>query len=293
MNNLVNKYIEYIKYERHYSNNTVIAYEDNINKFMKYLNKNGVNDIDKVDYAIIRNYLNYLFNLKYNSKSICRHISSLRSFFKYLLNEQIIVNNPMSLISNPKVEKKLPKYISYDDIEKILNTPNEKTDIGIRDSLILELLYVTGIRVSELVNMKLKNINTYDKTIKINGKGNKERIVMYGSRCQDLLGKYLNIRKKINKNKLEYLILSKTGKQINPREIRYIIDRISQECHINMHISPHVFRHTFATHLLNEGADLRSVQKLLGHENLSTTTIYTHLSNEKLRQDYLQAHPRA
>ena len=209
------------------------------------------------------------------------------------VNNEEIDSNPMTLISNPKVEKKLPKYINYEDIEKILNYPDMKTDIGIRDALLLELLYVTGIRVSELVSIKIKDINKHDKIINILGKGNKERIVMYGSRCDNLLTKYLKIRSNFIKDPIDYLILSKRGKQINTREIRKIIDNISKECNIDMNISPHTFRHTFATHMLNEGADLRSVQKLLGHENLSTTTIYTHLSNEKLRREYLNAHPRA
>ena len=293
MNKLVNEFINYLEYERNYSNNTIVAYENNINKFVLYLHNNNINDINSVDYSVMRNYLNYLYKLNYTPKSICRHISSLRSFFKYLMSENKIKNNPTTLISNPKVEKKLPKYINYEDIEKILNTPDLKTNIGIRDALILELLYVTGIRVGELVNIKLKDININEKNIKILGKGNKERIIMFGSRALDLLKKYMKIRNNFIKYDNPYLILSKTGRQINTREIRYIIDRISKQAGIDMNISPHTFRHTFATHMLNEGADLRSVQELLGHENLSTTTIYTHLSNEKLRKEYLNAHPRA
>ncbi len=293
MFNLLIKFIEYLKYERHYSNNTIMAYDDNISKFLEYLDSIKINDIKDIEYQTIRKYINELYNKKYSAKSICRHISSLRSFFKYLLNNNYIKNNPMSLITNPKIEKKLPKYINYEDIEKILNYPDIKTDIGIRDSLILELLYVTGIRVSELANINLKDINNYDKTINILGKGSKERVVMYGTRCQELLDKYIKIRSNFIKEPIDYLILSKRGKQINTREIRKIINDISKSCHIDMNISPHTFRHTFATHMLNEGADLRSVQKLLGHENLSTTTIYTHLSNEKLRREYLKAHPRA
>ena len=293
MCNLLNKFLEYLKFERHYSNNTIIAYDDNITRFLEYLDSNRITDIRNVEYNTIRKYLNVLYNQNYSTKSICRHISSLRSFFKYLLNNNYIDTNPMTLITNPKVEKKLPKYITYEDIEKILNYPNIKTDIGIRDTLILELLYVTGIRVSELVSIKLKDINEFDKTINILGKGSKERIVMYGSRCEEILKKYKQIRNNFIKEPIDYLILSKRGKQINTREIRKIINDIAKSCHIDMTTSPHTFRHTFATHMLNEGADLRSVQKLLGHENLSTTTIYTHLSNEKLRRDYLSSHPRA
>lgn len=292
MSELLDKFIDYLEYERNYSHNTVIAYENNINKFIEYLNEQKINNINKIDYTFMRSYLNHLYELKYSSKSICRHISSLRSFFKYLKNEDIIKSNPMTLITNPKVEKNFPKYITYEDIEKILSISDD-TSIGIRDSLILELLYVTGIRVSELVNIKIQDIDFSERKIKIMGKGSKERYTLYGSRCENLLKKYFKIRSNFIKYPIDFLIVSKTGRQINTREIRYIINRLSKKAGINMNISPHTFRHTFATHLLNEGADLRSVQELLGHENLSTTTIYTHLSNERLRTEYLHAHPRA
>ena len=165
--------------------------------------------------------------------------------------------------------------------------------VGIRDAFILELLYVSGIRVSELVNIKINDITPTEKKIKILGKGNKERYVLYGSRCMNLLNKYMSIREKFLKYSNEYLILSKTGRKLNTREVRNIINRIKSKAGIDISISPHTFRHTFATHMLNEGADLRAVQELLGHENLSTTTIYTHLTNEKLRRTYLDTHPRA
>ena len=199
----------------------------------------------------------------------------------------------MILIENPKLEKKLPKYLYYEDLEKILNTPDLNTNTGIRDALILELLYVTGIRVSELVNIKIQDIDISNQKIKITGKGNKQRIVMYGKKCQELLDKYLNIRNLLLKDNNDYLILGVKGKKINDRVIRNIINNLSIKAGLNLKISPHTFRHTFATHMLNEGADLRSVQELLGHENLSTTTIYTHVTNERLRNVYLHSHPRA
>ena len=285
----INKFLDYLKYERNYSDNTIIGYSNHLELFNNYLNNKKIKEID---YNTIRSYINYLYNL-YNTKSICNHISSLRSFFKYLKCENIITNNPLTLIENPKLEKKLPKFLYYEDIEKILNVPDINTDIGIRDSLILELLYVTGIRVSELVNIKIKDIDFTNKSIIITGKGNKQRIVMYGTRCKDLLDKYLSIRNNFLIDNNEYLLLGVKGKKINDRIVRKIIDDISIKAGISMNISPHVFRHTFATHMLNEGADLRSVQELLGHENLSTTTIYTHVTNERLRSVYLHTHPRA
>lgn len=287
------KFLNFLKYEKNYSENTIIGYQNHIELFISFLTNNHINSINNINYNIIRNYINFLYEKKYSSKSICNHISSLRSFFKYLKNEELINSNPMILIENPKLEKKLPKYLYYEDVEKILNVPDENTSIGIRDALILELLYVTGIRVSELVNIRIKDIDFSNKKIKITGKGNKQRMVMFGNRCNDLLNKYLKIREDFLKDASDYLILGIKGKKINDRVIRTIISDISKKAGINLKISPHTFRHTFATHMLNEGADLRSVQELLGHENLSTTTIYTHITNERLRNVYLHTHPRA
>ena len=287
------KFLEYLKYEKNYSSHTIIGYTNHLDHFLKFLKDKNINNYNDASYNIIRSYINKLYEDKYTSKSICNYISSLRSFFKYLKNEEVIKNNPMVLIQNPKLEKKLPKYLYYEDMEKILNVPDLNTDIGIRDSLILELLYVTGIRVSELVNIKLSDIDYNDRKIKINGKGNKGRIVLYGTRCEELLNKYLKIRDNFLKNSNDYLILGKMGKKINDRMIRTIISDIARKAGVKLKISPHTFRHTFATHMLNEGADLRSVQELLGHENLSTTTIYTHVTNERLRNVYLHTHPRA
>ena len=293
MNKYMDDFINYLEYERNYSNNTIIAYKNNILQLIDYLDNNKINDIRRVDYDIIRNYLSYLHTKKYEAKSISRMISSMRSFFKFLKSNKVITNNPMLLISNPKVEKKLPKYLTINEVEKMLNAPDMSDKLGIRDSFILELLYVSGIRVSELVNIKLSDVETSEKKIKILGKGSKERYVLYGSRCKDLLNKYMSVRNIFLKYPNEYLILSKTGRKLNTREVRNIINRIKTKAGVDISISPHTFRHTFATHMLNEGADLRAVQELLGHENLSTTTIYTHLTNEKLRRTYLNTHPRA
>ena len=293
MNKELDDFINYLEYERNYSNNTIIAYKNNILQLINYLDSININDIKSVKYETIRGYLSYLHENKYKSKSISRMISSMRSFFKYLKVENVISNNPMTLISNPKLEKKLPKYLTINEVEKILNVPDMNDKIGIRDAFILELLYVSGIRVSELVNIKLNDIEESQRRIKILGKGNKERYVLYGSRCSELLKKYISVRSNFLKYPNDYLILSKTGRKINTREIRNIINRIKTKAGISISISPHTFRHTFATHMLNEGADLRTVQELLGHENLSTTTIYTHLTNEKLRRTYLNTHPRA
>ena len=288
------KFLEELKYEKKYSELTVNGYLKDLDLFLEFLNENNIKKYCEIEYKDIRLFINYLYELKYNNKTISRHISSLRSFFRYLKNNEIIKNNPMILISNPKLDKKLPKYLNFNDVEKILNVYDNNNYIGVRNSLILEMLYSTGVRVGEIINIKLKDISMIDKTIKIIGKGNKERIVYFGDICSNLMKQYLkNSYNKLNINNLEYLFLSKTGKKINDREIRKIVDDAGKIAAIEMRISPHVLRHTFATHMLNDGADLRSVQELLGHENLSTTQIYTHLTNEKIRNIYINAHPRS
>ena len=294
MRNYILKFIEELKYEKNYSDLTAKGYLKDLDLFLEYLNDNNIKSYKNVEYQDIRLFVNYLYDLKYSNKTISRHISAVKSFFKYLKKESIIDDNPCTLITNPKLEKKLPKFLNFEDTEKLLKAFDNNNYIGIRNTLILEMLYSTGIRVSELTNIKLNDINTSDKSIRITGKGNKERIVFFGSICLDKIKKYLKISYPIlNINNLDYLLLSKKGKKINDREIRKIIDDAASIVGLNIKISPHVLRHTFATHMLTDGSDLRSVQELLGHETLSTTQIYTHLTNEKIRNVYLNSHPRA
>jgi len=294
MRDYILKFIEELKYEKKYSELTVNGYLRDLDLFLEFLNENNIKNYNEVEYGDIRLYINYLYELKYTNKTISRHISSLRSFFKYLKNNHIIKNNPIVLISNPKLDKKLPKYLNYNEIERLLNSYDNNNYLGIRNSIILEMLYSTGIRVGEIINIKLAHLSLIDRTIRIIGKGNKERIVYFGSKCSELIKLYLKSSyNELNINNLEYMFLSKTGKKISDREIRRIVDDAATIAGIDMKISPHVLRHTFATHMLSDGADLRSVQELLGHENLSTTQIYTHLTNEKIRNIYLNAHPRA
>lgn len=282
-------FINYLK-DKDYSQNTVLSYEKDLDLFCEYA-KNC--DVAKVDYSFIRSYLQFLHNQNYTAKTISRHISSLKSFFKYLTKMDIIKENPCLLVTNPKIEKKLPNYINYQDLEVLFSIPDCSSPLGLRNRLILELLYSCWVRVSELVNIKLSDIDFSNNRILILGKGSKERYVLYGKICQDLLNDYIdNSRPLLNKNS-EYLLLNKFGNKITDRAIRMIIDDIVKKSSLKLNISPHTLRHTFATHLLNEGADLKIVQELLGHENIATTGIYTHVSNERLRKVYLDAHPRA
>ena len=279
----VHKFLDYLKYEKGFSDYTIKSYETDLREFYDFALE------DKIDIELVRKYLRKLYENKYSSRSISRKVSSLKSYFKYLESEGIIKDNFMRLISNPKIEKTLPNYLNYEDLEKLLAFPDRSNKYGLRDALILEMLYSSGVRVSELANMKLNDIDFKERKILILGKGNKERYVYYGSKCEELLDKYL----KLDHRDSPYLLIGKRSDRLNEREIRSIVIDTAKKAGIEVHVSPHTLRHTYATHMLNDGADLKSVGDLLGHESLSTTQIYTHVSNERLRQVYLSAHPRA
>lgn len=291
----IKEFLDYISIEKNYSSYTSINYEEDLKDFLLFLEKEGSTNLRKVDYVQVRLYLREMYEKKYSKKTIARHISTLRSFFKYLLKEGKITSNPMTLISNPKQEKKLPTVLNYEEMETILKIPDQKTPFGCRDACILELLYSSGIRVSELVNIKIEHLKREERTIKILGKGSKERYVLYGTKCANLLDQYLKTYRPMlqKKNINSYLFLNKDGNPLTTGGIRYVLEKILKEGGLRLKVSPHTLRHTFATHLLNNGADLKSVQELLGHENLKTTQIYTHISNDRLRNVYLHTHPRA
>ena len=284
----------YLLIDKKYSNATIESYTYCLNKYCTFMEKNNLNlkTIKKND---IKDYLKYLKDNKMSPKTINQNMSCLRSFYKFLTEEKVILNNPFKNISNPKKDKKLPDFLNYEEINKLFDSADTTTPLGLRNRCILELLYDTGIRVSELVNLKINDIEFDKKIINILGKGKKERIVYYGDYLQEVLDKYINdSRKYLLNNKLsEYLILNNNGSKITTRGVEYIIDKMVNEAAIKHKISPHVLRHTFATHMLNGGADIKSIQQLLGHESLSTTGIYTHITNDVLRQEYLKNHPRS
>lgn len=286
--NEVYEFLEYLEYEKRFSKHTIINYEKDLKIFYKIVDKKT----SEIDVADVRGYLKVLYDKKYSNTTISRKISSLKSYFKYLENENKIKTNPLLLISNPKKEKHLPSFLNYSDLDKLLNIPSLKTSEGQRDALIMEMLYSTGIRVSELVNIKLSDILENERKIIILGKGNKERYVYYGTKCEELLNLYVSDGRTILPPS-DYLFSNKHGNKINDRVIRMIIDRNAKLADIKVKVTPHTLRHTYATHMLNEGADLKTVGDLLGHENLSTTGIYTHVTNERLRNVYLNTHPRA
>ena len=292
MNDL-KKYEEYLLYEKKYPLNTVNSYISDISFFLSYISSMNkkVTDVDK---NIVRNYLKILSDLKYKNSTIARKLSSLRSYFTYLLANKKIKNNIFNLINNPKKEKKLPNFLTYQEFEDLIFSIDNNDIYAKRNKLILELLLASGLRVSELVNIKLEDIDINNKSIRVVGKGSKERIVYFNLHTETSLKDYLdNSRSKLLKNKKSnYLFINNKSTKLTREGVFEIINKIATKANIKHHLSPYVLRHTFATFLLNEGADIRSVQTLLGHESLSTTQIYTHITSDALKSEYLKRFPR-
>ncbi|MBR5370513.1 MAG: tyrosine recombinase XerC [Bacilli bacterium] len=287
-------YLDYLKYQKNYSDYTINNYKHDIIEYLEYLSSESL-DFKSIEYSDIRFYLMYLKDTKKDDNtSINRKLSSLRGFYKYLANEKIVKSNVFSLVNGPKKSKKLPRYFEYNELEELFNVPDTRTPLGQRDSLILEMLYATGVRVGELVNIKVSDIDLGRRNIIILGKGNKERFVTYGEYCEDILKTYLNTgRVSLNIKQSDYLFLNNNGGQLTDRGVRFILDRLIQKTTLNKNISPHMIRHSFATHLLNEGCDLLTVQKLLGHESIKATQIYTHVTTDRLKEVYYNSFPRA
>lgn len=287
-------YLEYLKYQKNYSDYTINSYGGDILEYFGYLEKECL-DFRKVIYDDLRFYLVFLKDEKHdNNTSINRKLSALRGFYKYLANENVVKTNVFTLVNGPKKSKKLPRYFEYNELEEMFAVSDLRTALGQRDNLLLELLYATGVRVGELVNIKVKDIDEGSKSILILGKGNKERYVNYGEYCADALNLYLSDGYlKLNVQNSDYLFLNNNGGVLTERGVRYILNQIIKKTGISKNISPHMIRHSFATHLLNEGCDLLTVQKLLGHESIKATQIYTHVTTDRLKEVYYNSFPRA
>ena len=290
---LIDRFLDYISYEKKYSDYTEKNYELDLFKYFEYLDKNNLNYLT-VKYKDVSNFTLFLAKQNYKSTTINRIDSSIRSFYNYLELEEKINGNPFKAASNLKVPKRLPNYFKYDEYLTMISVI-DKDDYEYRNRLILEMLFATGLRVSELSNIKIKNIDFSEREIKIMGKGSKERFVFYNKECAIVLDSYLKEcrSKLLNGKDSEYLFINHLGDKLTDRGIRLIIDKIVKKSCIKSKVSPHTFRHTFATMLLNEGCNIKSVQELLGHSSLGTTGIYTHLTNDEVRLAYMKAHPRA
>lgn len=281
----INLFLDYLKYERKLSENTYESYRYNLIKISNYFKDKNISLLTEDDLR------SFLYNSKEVSKTKAHYLTVLKAFYNYLLDNNLIKTNPAANIKLPKIEKKLPKFLTEDEVDKLLDIRLTKP-IDYRNKAMLELLYATGMRISELLNLTLSNYNEVDASVKVMGKGSKERIIPIG----DITIKYLNLyineyRNFILKDKIsDYLFVNYNGSKMSRQGFFKILKNLCDECGIQKEISPHVLRHSFATHLLNNGADLRIIQELLGHENISTTEIYSHLSKEKLIDDY-QKHP--
>ncbi len=285
----IENYINYLRFERNYSPNTLRSYLRDLLDFYKYCKEK---DLDFTNKKNIRSYIQFIAQKDYKNSTFVRKVISLRSFFEYLLNFEKIKENLTVFIPTPKVEKKLPQFLSIDEVMKLLNSPSLDTLIGIRDRAIIETLYATGIRVSELVSINEEDINWNYGEIRVFGKRAKERVVIVGEETIKILQLYKDyVRPKLLKKPEKAFFLNAKGGRISDRGVRMIIKKYTKE--FNKKISPHTLRHTFATHLLEGGADLRYVQELLGHVRISTTQIYTHLTTDQIRKTYTVSHPRA
>ncbi len=283
----------YLKNVRKYSLNTINSYISDINIFLEYLHIQKLNYKD-INHEVIRSYLKYLDEKKYKNSSINRILSSLNDYYNYLTKCKVTKYNYFEDINRPRKEKRLPNFINYSEYMNLLATVEKEENefLKARNLLLLEILFDTGLRVSEAVNIEINNINKKEQSIKVLGKGNKERIVYYGDYAKNYLEDYLNLRRNINIVDKEYLFLNKNYTRLTRRGVEYLISDISKKALLRQKISPHTLRHSFATEMLNNGCDIRSVQELLGHKSLSTTGIYTHVTNEVVRQEYLKAFKR-
>lgn len=282
------KYLDYLQFERKLSKNTILSYQDNLNRFEEFISGRNIKEVKQND---IEAYLK--FNNQMAEKSRAHYLTVLRNFYQFLIYEDLVNTNPCETIKMPKITKSLPHYLTEEEIEKLLSFPLN-TPFDYRNKAMLELLYATGIRVSELVNLKLNNIHLDEDLIRVLGKGSKERLSPISTICEKYLRIYIEeYRNTLLKNKTsEYVFINNFGNPITRQGFFKNLKQIAKEQGIEKEISPHTLRHSYATHLLSHGADLRIIQELLGHSDISTTEIYTHVVNEKIKSDY-EKHPHA
>ena len=282
----VDKFLFFLKVELNYSELTMKSYQLDLTDFFRYVESKKINYLTITNHDV-RGYLKYLDSCNLKNSTISRRISTLRTFYNYLVDENIVENNVFHNVKNPKLEKKLPNYLNYNEMEELLESIDISTTEGLEKRLLIEMFYSTGCRVSEMINVKISDIDFTNKTIRIMGKGSKERIVYFGDYASKYLDNYLS---KVKCDK--YLFTNKKGEKLTINEVEQIVKDIMKHISIKTHVTPHTLRHTFATHLLNNGADIKTVQELLGHANLSTTGIYTHVSSDRLKDIYFKTFKR-
>src|SRR5260370_29044536 len=298
MEQLIAQFLEHLRYERNVSSHTLRNYQSDLEQFLEYLaptqakGKRKIPEIAEIDHLTIREWLSALHSAQKKKASIARKLAALRTFFQFLMREGLLELNPAKLVSTPRREKKLPRHLSIEEVIRFIESPDSETDLGKRDRAMLELMYATGVRVAELTTLDLHDVDFQNKLIRVTGKRRKERIVPFGDQAHDALKNYLEVRAKflnqapVSLREPEALFLNYQGTRITTRSVGRMVEKYIRVC-AGMHdLSPHALRHSFATHLLDSGADLRDIQELLGHARLSTTQIYTHVSMETLIEVY-------
>jgi len=291
----IDKFLSYLTIEKNYSPHTLVNYKVDLKEFESFLTAQGGTDIKNIDYFLLRKFLGFLTEKNLNKRSLSRKISTLKSFFKFMLRESEIKTNPAASLIYPRLDKVLPKFLTEEDVRRILDMPAQATEstqralLDVRDKAILEFLYSTGARVSELVALRIDDVDLISGIAKVMGKGRKERLLPLGEPAIVSIKKYLDLRSDKNPS----LFINHQGGRLTDRGVRDMLERYIKKAALQLKVSPHVFRHSFATHLLNRGADLRCVQELLGHSSIATTQVYTHLTIDILKKVYDKSHPRA
>lgn len=298
MQKLLRSFLEYLEAERHYSPHTIQSYEHDLRQFASHLKEQGVEGLSSVDKHHLRSFLGRLLDEEYSRTSVARKIASLRSFFRFAKRRGFLPGNPALTLVTPKRERRLPVFLDEETVDALFQKLDTSTPAGRRDAAVMELFYSTGIRRSELVHLKLSDLDLRHQTIKVTGKGSKQRILPLGGRAASAMRLYLADREGLRKQARgttvgDPVFLADDGKALSSEKVYALVQRCIGAVSEVQKKSPHVLRHSFATHLLNRGADLRAVKELLGHESLSTTQVYTHVSTEQIKKAYRQAHPKA
>ncbi len=294
MKELITTFLDYLSVERGLSNNTILAYREDLNTYMDFLANSHIEALSKITKADITHFMFHQKDKGISANSIARRLAAIRMFHRFLVRERITVHDPTDLIDSPKLWKKIPDTLSLNEVDALISQPDIRDKQGLRDKAILETLYATGMRVSEAVNIKTENLNLDIGFLRCIGKGNKERVIPLGKKAIASLKRYLEIsRPHFLKGKISnFLFLNRFGKKISRQSLWKLIKRYAKAARIKKSVRPHTLRHSFATHLLERGADLRSVQEMLGHANISTTQIYTHINKDRLKTIHRMFHPR-
>ncbi|MFA5063741.1 MAG: site-specific tyrosine recombinase XerD [Candidatus Omnitrophota bacterium] len=294
MKELIDTFLNYLAVERGLSNNTIISYREDLNAYLDFIEKSNINTLSKISKNNITSFMFCQKEKGISVNSIARRLAAIRMFHRFLTRERILKDDPSTLIDSPKLWKKIPETLTLNEVEALIMQPDARSVQGLRDRAILETLYATGMRVSEAVNLKKDNVNLDIGFLRCIGKGNKERVIPLGKKAIVSINKYLegSRPKLLNNKESEFLFVSRFGKKISRQSFWKIVKKYAKSARIKKPIKPHILRHSFATHLLEHGADLRSVQEMLGHSDISTTQIYTHINKDRLKNIHRQFHPR-